>query len=403
MDAAAIKSDFMAMIRDNLSAQTFVKLTLGKPRRGEVVERCVVDCIHVKDETRLRFVTRHATRDVTTVASIDGGLAEIATQLGATYLSATLFTSERDISVVYNKRLEPRLTKSKATLKATAGLTCGTTSVRPHNRIKEYAVAPSRPYLVDLGVATADGMIKPSMYGKFKQICHFIEIVDDVIRASDLAAQPTVSVVDIGSGKGYLTFALYDYLTVRLAKSCRMSGIEIRPDLAAASRVLAQKLRLAGLTFEATEASASASSNSDLVIALHACDTATDDAIYRGISGNAAVIMCAPCCQHEIAPQLTNPADGLLGLVKFGLLKQRLADLVTDAARALLMEASGYKVKIIEFVSTEHTAKNLLIVGIRSPEMNRELARRQYAALKADANFTTQRLEQLLLQSATER
>ena len=129
---------------------------------------------------------------------------------------------------------------------------------------------------------------------------------------------------------------------------------------------------------------------------MHACDTATDDAIYQGITAGAALIVTAPCCQHELAPQLDERSERLAGLMKFGLFKQRLADLATDTARCLLLEASGYCVKVIEFVSTEHTAKNILIAAIRSNEVDRARAEAQYAALKAEMGFTTQHLEMLL-------
>ena len=131
----------------------------------------------------------------------------------------------------------------------------------------------------------------------------------------------------------------------------------------------------------------------DILIALHACDTATDDAIHLGISGGAALIVCAPCCQHEIAPQLKPEGSPLEGLLKFGLFKQRQADLVTDAARALLLEAHGYEVRIIEFVSTEHTAKNLLIAAVRSDRFDRKAARDQYERLAALTGFQQPKVE----------
>ena len=134
----------------------------------------------------------------------------------------------------------------------------------------------------------------------------------------------------------------------------------------------------------------------DILIALHACDTATDDAIHLGIAGNAGLIVCAPCCQHEIAPQLTAANSPIEGLLKFGLLKQRQADLVTDAARALLLEANGYEVRIIEFVSTEHSAKNLMIAAVKSETVDRKAAAAQYERLAAFAGFGQQRLGELI-------
>ena len=203
-------------------------------------------------------------------------------------------------------------------------------------------------------------------------------------------------VTDIGSGKGYLTFALYDHLASKLGKAAVVTGIEVRPELVALCNGLAKKSGFSGLAFEAVAAAQSVARASDVMIALHACDTATDDAIYQGIKGNAALIVTAPCCQHELAPQLARADKALDGLMKFGLFKQRQADLVTDAARCLLLEAEGYKVKVIEFVSTEHTAKNILIAAIRDARVDRTQAQTQYAALKAQMGFTSQHLETLL-------
>lgn len=267
-----------------------------------------------------------------------------------------------------------------------------------HNRPKSYAVDASRPYLQRLGVTLDDGRVKPSMYSKFRQICRFVELIEGLLKASPLQKQAQLRAIDIGSGKGYLTFALQDYLVNHLKKRCHFTGIEVRSDLVAICNGLANDLArfepgYDDLQFAATAAAQLPVEPLDILIALHACDTATDDAIAHGIRANAALIVTAPCCQHELAPQLEKPNESLTGLMKFGLFKQRQADLVTDAARCLLMEASGYRVKVIEFVSTEHSAKNILIAGVRSNDVDRSAARSQYEALKAVAGFATMHLE----------
>lgn len=383
------KQTFLGALQASLGAGTFVKLTLGKFRGDGPAQTCVVSRVTVRDKDSLRFVYRHKTNDVTQIKTVDEGVSTIGTLAGDSYLSATLFTSEKDTTLSYNKRREPQLTVAKPTFAAAAPA--------DHNRTKQYIVDPARPYLKHLGLTLDDGRVKPSMYPKFKQICHFIEIIDDLVRQSGLQNASAMSVMDVGSGKGYLTFALYDYLTAHLAKRARVTGIEVRPELVQFCNDLAVKLKFRDLAFEAAHAGETRVAPVDLLIALHACDTATDDAIHHGIAGNAALIVTAPCCQHEIAPQLTKPLDALQGITKFGLFKQRQADLVTDAARCLLLETSGYKVKVIEFVSTEHTAKNLMIAGIRSADVDRDAARRQYEALKAMFGFKTQRLEHRLV------
>jgi Methyltransferase domain len=388
MDGVDHKVAFFEAVSIALDAQSFVKLSLGKPRGDTDLKKILITPVVVRDQPMLRTVSTHATKDITKNLTPEDALAEIGRRLGETFLSATLFATTGDVTISYNKRKEAHLTRSKPVFAVAAA--------KEHNRTKQYVVEPSRPYLHHLGITLDDGRVKPSMYPKFKQICHFIEIADDLVRGSELAGAADITAIDIGSGKGYLTFALHDYVTAHLKKGCRLSGIERRPDLVQFCNGLSARLNLKGLSFEAESAAQTRVALVDLLMALHACDTATDDAIAHGIAANAALIITAPCCQHEIAPQLSKPAKGLRGLTKFGLLKQRQADLVTDAARCLLLEASGYKVKVIEFVSTEHTAKNLMIAGIRSPDADRAGARRQYEELKDFAGFSTHHLERRL-------
>jgi SAM-dependent methyltransferase len=383
------KGAFLQAVAASLGDGTFVKLTLGKPgaAAGDVT-KVQVSPVTLKGKPCLKFVFTHKTKDVTDNKPVDEGIGALSNLLGELFLSATLFSTAHDVTLTYNKRNEPRMTKAKPSLVAPASA--------QHDKVKPYAIDPARPYLVALDLTFDDGRVKPSMYPKFRQVAHFIEIIAPLIRASPLQNQNALTVLDIGSGKGYLTFALYDYLTVALGKRARVTGIEVRAELVTWCSNLAVKLKFDGLTFEAAKAADTVAERVDMLIALHACDTATDDAIFHGIAGEAAVIVVAPCCQHELAPQLNKPDEALAGLMKFGLFKQRQADLVTDAARCLLMEAHGYSVKVIEFVSSEHTAKNLIISGVRSNAADRARARAQYAALKDVMKFDTQHLERRL-------
>ena len=388
MTGSSDKHTFLAALDASLAAGTFVRLTLGKYRGTGDAERIVVTPVTIKGTAMLKAVTSHTRKDVTQNYSAADAIKFIESILGGDYLSATLFTTTEDVTLGYTKKNATTLTRGKPTFLASP--------VAEHNRAKQYIVDASRPYLAGLGVSDGKGTIKPSMYAKYKQICHFVEIVDTLISESDVREAAALHVTDIGSGKGYLTFALYDHLASKLGKAAAVTGIEVRPELVALCNDLAGKSGFSGLTFEAVAAAQSVPRLTDIMIALHACDTATDDAIFQGIKGNAALIVTAPCCQHELAPQLNRADKALDGLLKFGLFKQRQADLVTDAARCLLLEAQGYKVKVIEFVSTEHTAKNIMIGAIRDTSVDRASAQKQYAALKAEMGFTSQHLEMLL-------
>jgi hypothetical protein len=339
----------------------------------------------LKATPHLKFVTSRGRKNETKNFTLAEGVAHAGSLLGAPYMSATLFTAKHDMTLTYGKKGMAQLVTAKPTLSAA--------EPAPHDRVKAYLVVPDRPYLKALQVSDAEGRVKPSMQGKYRQICHFIEIVDGLLKETGAQqSSAPLSIIDIGSGKGYLTFALYDHLTAALGLTCRVTGIEMRDDLVQFCNRLARDLGFSGLSFENAEAAETSGNAADIIIALHACDTATDDAMALGIAADAKLIVAAPCCQHELAPQLDAPFDGLKGLTKYPLFKQRQADLVTDAARALLLEASGYKVKVIEFVATEHTAKNILIAAVKSAGVDRALARAQYQSLKSAAGFTTQHL-----------
>jgi SAM-dependent methyltransferase len=390
------KHAFLEALLGSLTAGSFVKLNFGKPRALSGVKKAVATPVVVRETPMLRFVTSHERKDVTQNYAHGDVWDVVKGLIGESFLSAHLFTTARDFALDHNKKGEARLTSAKATYATQLG--------SEHNRTKAYVVEPSRPYLKALGVSLEDGRVKPSMHPKYKQICHFIEIIDDLIRLSPLKDAASIAAVDIGSGKGYLTFALYDYLSSHLKKRVRMTGVEVREDMVELCNTLARKVTIDdGLRFEAVTAGQQEAVALDLVIALHACDTATDDAIFHGIKSAAELIITAPCCQHELAPQIDKPAPALRGITKFGLFKQRQADLVTDAARCLLLEAHGYKVKVIEFVSTEHTAKNLMIAATKDAAADRQAARRQFDDLKALVAFQTHRLEQRLATLSADR
>lgn len=382
------RQSFLAQVLDSANAATLVRITLGKYRGSGDATKIVVTPVTIKGVAQLKFVTSHVRNDITQNYAIDDAMQRLAGLLGEDYHSATLFTTSEDVTLQFTKKKATTLTRAKPTFT--------TLPAQSHNRAKKYVVDAGRPYLQALGVTQADGVVKPSMYPKFKQICHFVEIVDQLIGESDLSAASELSVTDIGSGKGYLTFALYDHLTSTLGKRAAVTGIEMRGDMVALCQNFAKRADFSGLQFAEGLAENAASGASDIIIALHACDTATDDAIYRGISGEAELIVVAPCCQHELAPQLAAASEALAGITKFGLFKQRQADLVTDAARCLLLEASGYRVKVIEFVSTEHTAKNILIAAIRSGTIDKSAARAQFEKLKTEMGFKKQHLAELL-------
>ncbi len=201
----------------------------------------------------------------------------------------------------------------------------------------------------------------------------------------------------MGSGKGYLTFALYDYLTATLKKQASVTGVEARQELVDLCNAVARRVGFADLRFEAGSIEEHALPATDVVIALHACDTATDQALFKAIKAQAALVVCAPCCHKELRPQIDCAVPGLGKILRSGILLERQAELLTDGMRSLLLEAHGYKTKVFEFISTEHTSKNIMIAGVRSQEpIDGAAALHEIETLKKAFGVKHQYLEALL-------
>jgi hypothetical protein len=240
-----------------------------------------------------------------------------------------------------------------------------------HDRPKEKAVA-NTPWLHALGVTTPDGTARPGMTDKLRQIERYVELLGHLIANSPLREAKQIHAADLGSGKGYLTFAAYDYFR-SLGVEVQMTGVEARQDMVDTTNRVASDCGCTGLRFVQGEiGNFQPQSSLDVLIALHACDTATDDALALGVKSNAELIVAAPCCHREIRPQL-EPPDVLLPVVRHGILAEREAEIVTDSLRALLLEVHGYSARVFEFISPEHTSKNLMISaqklhGARDPQ-----------------------------------
>jgi SAM-dependent methyltransferase len=211
-----------------------------------------------------------------------------------------------------------------------------------------------------LGVTNSNFELRREMSDKYRQINKYIELLAPNLKEANLVAG--FDMADMGSGKGYLTFALYDYLTNVLNLSPTMTGVEFRPDLVQICNDIALKASFKNLKFVKGTIADIQLPNIDVLIALHACDTATDDAIYRGITSGAKLIVCAPCCHKQIRKAM-NVTNELNNITKFGILKERQAEIVTDTLRAMILEYFGYKTNVFEFIPLEHTPKNVMIVG----------------------------------------
>lgn len=306
------------------------------------------------------------------------------------FTAATLNTQTRDWLYSENRKGEPKLASGKATMGE---------ALESHNRARNYVLRQDRPYLARLGVTDQQGRTTRKYHGKFRQIAAFVEIIERDMGAFVRDADRPVTLLDLGCGKGYLTFAAYDWLRENAKHEPQAEGVDLKKEVIATCNGIADDLGFDGLNFTATRIDPDQNRNLDVLIALHACDTATDDALALGMKSNMQFFFCAPCCQAQIAAQiLDRPTDGRTfdAITQFPLMRRRQADIITDTARALIMTALGYEVKFMEFTPLEHTAKNIMLVGKRSETVDREEALARYQQLKHEAGFERHALEENL-------
>lgn len=347
---------FLDYFIQSIEKSEFIKVVISKKRnKNEEVKNVSIKPVLINKSNKLSFVYRYPTKDITKNYDSVGSVILIEEMLEKSYFQADLFTLKNNWHLSINK-------KNNSTILQKPASNTGNPSLN-HDKIKTRIVSiENNIYLQQLGVINSDGTIKKDMNDKYRQINKYIEIIDSVLK--DEKISESISIADMGSGKGYLTFALYDYLINNLHLKPNILGVEYRKELVDKCNDIAKNVNFENLKFQEGTIEKVATNNVDMLIALHACDTATDDAIYKGITEKAKIIICAPCCHKQIRKQLM-PNNELKEITKYGILAERQAEIITDTIRALLLEAYGYKTKVFEFISTEHTPKNVLIVATK--------------------------------------
>ncbi|MHA6790353.1 class I SAM-dependent methyltransferase [Pseudomonas bijieensis] len=354
-------AQFIELLNASLAQNTFIKLVLAKYVGDEAdLQRLIIKQLTVKDQPCLSFVYRYKTRDITKNFPLAEGVDTIAALLPASFKNAHLLAVTDEAQLEYSKKGKSSLFKSKPQqLREVPSA--------EHNREKNRFLDLSRPFLADLGVTNHKNELIPAMSRKWKQINKFIEVFSHALTSSPLALDKPVRVSDFGSGKGYLTFAIHDYLRNTLQAEGVVTGVELREDMVKLCNEAAARLEHPGLSFQHGDVRSVAPSAVDVMIALHACDIATDYAIHMGIRSGASIIMCSPCCHKQIRLQIQSPAL-LKPMLQYGLHLGQQAEMVTDSLRALFLEACGYETKVFEFISLEHTNKNKMILAVKRAE-----------------------------------
>ncbi len=288
------------------------------------------------------------------------------------FRQVNLFTTREDIEVLISKKRKLRIGLKKPS-RSRVDLS--------HNRKKEYILEDGvkHDFLIHLGIMDKNARVKPSRYDKFRQINRFLELVEDVMPR--LEKEEDINIVDFGCGKSYLTFALYYYLVEILGRKVNIIGLDLKEDVIELCNKIAGELNYENLNFiHGDIKDFDLNGDIDMVVTLHACDTATDAAIVKAIGWNSKVLLSVPCCQAEIYSKLEN--SRLEPMLKHGIIKERLASLVTDSLRAEVLEACGYNVQLVEFIDMDHTPKNILIRAYKDKKIDQVASKEAYKDFK---------------------
>jgi SAM-dependent methyltransferase len=353
---------FLEHLARSLADGRFVKLVLAGPRPAAAdLLRVTARRVLIQGQPRLSLQLRHPTRDLTRNLAPDDAVEQVRQWLGTSFRNAHLGTRDDELQLVYSRKGVPHLSRQALAEPAAP-------ADEAHDRARQRWVDPASPFLQALGVTDSQHRVVPAMARKWKQINKFVEIFAGAVASAGLAdaAQP-VRVADFGSGKGYLTFAVHHWLAHAASAPPQVTGVELRADLVDLCNDAAAVLGLKGLRFEQGDLGRWQPQALDVVIALHACDTATDHAIHLGVRAGAKVILCAPCCHKQLRPQLLSPHP-LRPLLQHGVHQAQQAEMLTDGLRAMLLDACGYEAQVFEFVSLEHTQKNKMILAVRRPQ-----------------------------------
>ncbi len=354
---------FIGKALEGFENGAFLKMTLSKNIGIETdLKNIFIKPVKIKNEEKLSFTYRYKTKDIVKNYTKTEAFENLNKYINVKNFTIVNYVSDYEASqLMIDKNGKVKVNSSKTTQKAS--------SSNNHDIKKKRIISAKSKYLEELKITDVYGLVYKSTQDKYKQINHYIELLAPLIK--EIPKKETLNVVDMGSGKGYLTFALYDYLQNILKFPSKVIGVEFRDDLVKLCNKIASNSGFEKLHFEKGSILDFDTDKIDILIALHACDTATDDAIFKGIKAEASLIVVAPCCHKQIRREMEKgkAKNELNFLTAHGIFMERQAEMVTDGLRALFLEYSGYSVKIQQFISDEHTPKNVMITAIKKKEL----------------------------------
>lgn len=359
MNNSDILLKFSSILKTSITDKNLVKLSLGNYQGNDKeLKNLYVKLVKIKRVDMLSFNYRYKTRDIFKNLAIEEGISLLVNLLSNDFKIGTLFTVTQEIIIEHDKKNVIRLRERFFDTKLQPNLS--------HDNEKRRIIKTSdNSYLHALKITDVEGNVFKNAQDKYKQINQYIEILSSLIK--ELPEGTIKNVVDMGSGKGYLTFALYDYLHQQLNLKAKVTGVEFREDLVTLCNDIAKKADFGQLNFVEGTIDGYNVKEINLLIALHACDTATDDAIFKGIKAGAELIVVAPCCHKQIRREIEKHKvkNDVSFLTKYGIFLERQAEMITDGIRAMVLEYYGYRTKVFEFISDAHTPKNVLVVGVK--------------------------------------
>ena len=381
-------TNFESLISDLFETEVILRIIFSSPYKKDKDSFSKVQLKpYVSDNvTQYQLTYFFTNRVVHSNLTKNDAINEVINLISKVFKQALFTCKNKEYHLLSNKSGKVTVIQKDITVSKNTSLT--------HDREKQYIIRDNTivPFLVELGVMNINGKVLNDKYDKFKQINRFIEFVDDIVE--ELDHTKTINIIDFGCGKSYLTFAIHYYLTEVKKYKVNIVGLDLKENVIKECNEVVEKYKMKGITFKVGDIKDYKEKQVDMVVTLHACDTATDYALYNAIEWNAKVILSVPCCQHEVNKQIK--ATSLDGLTEYGIIKERLSALITDVSRAQLLQINGYKTQLLEFIDMAHTPKNLLIRAIKKDKnINKNKYQKQLERMKNEFNYEIT-LERLL-------